>query len=62
MGRGDGLVVSALGFYSNNPSLNPAGYFDFLYEKTKINEKEARVGPSLKKCTYLYFDLSSWLQ
>ena len=46
MGRGGGLVVSALTFYSNNPSLNPAGYFDFQYEKTKINEKEARVGPS----------------
>ena len=25
-GRGGGLVVSALAFYSDDPSLNPAGY------------------------------------
>ena len=45
MGRGGGLVVSLLTFYSDNPSSNPAGYLNFLYEKTKIIEKEAGVGP-----------------
>ena len=45
MGRGGGLVVSILAFYSDNPSLNPASILIFLYKKTK---KEARVGPSLK--------------
>ena len=49
-GRGGGLVVSVPAFYSDDPSSNPAGYLiNFLYEKTKINEKEAGVGPSLKK-------------
>ena len=43
-------MVSIPAFYSDNPSSNPAGYLiNFLYEKTKINEKEAGVGPSLKK-------------
>ena len=46
-GRGGGLVVSVLAFYSDNPSLNLADCLNnFLYKKTKINEKEARVGPS----------------
>ena len=48
-GHGGGLVVSVLAFYSDNPSSNPAGYLNFLHKNTKINEKEARVGPSLKK-------------
>ena len=47
-GRGGGLVVRILAFYSDNPSSNAAGYLNFLYEKTKINEKEAGDGPSLK--------------
>ena len=42
-------MVSILAFYSDNLSLNPAGYLNFLYEKTKINKKEAGVGPYLKK-------------
>ena len=46
MGRSGGLVVNVLAFYSDNPSLNPLSYLNFLYEKTKINEKEAGVGPS----------------
>ena len=47
LGRGGGLVVSVPALYSDDPSSNPAGYLiDFLYEKTKINEKEAGVGPS----------------
>ena len=42
-------MVSVPAFYSDDPSSNPAGYLiNFLYEKTKINEKEAGVGP-LKK-------------
>ena len=44
--RGGGLVVSGLTFYTNNPSSNPAGHLNYLYEKTKMNEKEAGVGPS----------------
>ena len=47
-GSGGGLVVSILAFYSDNPSSNPDGYLIFLYQKTKINEKEAGVGPSVK--------------
>ena len=43
MAVGGGLVVSVLALYSGDPSSNPAGYFNFLYEKTKM------VGPSLKK-------------
>ena len=42
-------MVNVLAFYSDDPSSNPAGYLNFLYEKTKINDKEAGVGPSLKK-------------
>ena len=45
-GRGGGLVVSVLAFYFDDLSSNPAGYFNFLFEKTKINQKEANVGPS----------------
>ena len=39
MGRGGGLVVSILAFYSDNPSSIPAGYLNFLYEKTKMHKK-----------------------
>ena len=35
MGHGSGLVVSILAGYSDNPSSNPAGYLNFLYEKAK---------------------------
>ena len=45
-GRGGGLVVSILAFYSGDPSSNPAGYLNFSYKKTKINKKAAGVGPS----------------
>ena len=46
---GGGLLVSVPAFYSDDPSSNPAGYLiNFMYERTKINEKEAGVGPSLK--------------
>ena len=38
VGRGGGLVVSVLAFYSKDLSSNPAGYSHFLYEKRKINE------------------------
>ena len=45
---GGGLVVSIPAFYSDDPSSNPAGYLiNFLYERTKINEKEAGIGPFL---------------
>ena len=45
-------MVSVLAFYSNDPSSNPAGYLNYLYKKTKTNEKEAGVGPSLRKQNY----------
>ena len=53
MDRGGGLVVSIFAFYSDNPSSIPAGSLNFLYEKMKINYKEAGVGPSLKKVALL---------
>ena len=41
MGRCGGTVVSALAFYFDNPSSNPAGYIFYLLHngKTTINEK-----------------------
>ena len=48
-GRGGGQVVSVLAFYSNNPSSNPAEVYNFsvklFLKRTKINKKEAGVGP-----------------
>ena len=44
-GRGGGLVVSVLAFYSDYPSSNPTGYLNFRYKKMKMNEKEAGVAP-----------------
>ena len=45
-------MVSVPAFYSDHPSSNPAGYLiNFLCKKTKINEKEAGVGPYFKKET-----------
>ena len=38
------LRVSVLTFYSDDTSLNPAGYQKCQCEKTKIIEKEAGVG------------------
>ena len=53
MGCGGGQVVSVLAFYSDDPSLNPAEVYNFsvklLLKRTKINKKEAGVGPFLKK-------------
>ena len=64
MGCGGGLVVSVPAFYSNDPSSNPADYLlNFLYEKMKINEKEAGVGPSLKKYfahVHMYVNKNVW--
>ena len=52
-GRGGGQVVSVLAFYSDGPSSNPAEVYNFsvklLFKRTKINKKEAGVGPFLKK-------------
>ena len=48
VGRGVGLVVNILVFYSDDPSSNPAGCFNFQYKETKINKKEAEVGPFSK--------------
>ena len=49
VGWGGGLLVSVLALYSEDPSSYPAGYLNFLNEKTKINEKDSEIGPSLKK-------------
>ena len=48
--RGGGQVVSMLAFYSENPSSNPADAYSFFckilcLKRTKINQKEAAVGP-----------------
>ena len=52
-GRGGGQVVSVLAFYSDDPSLNPAEVYNFsvklLLKRTKINKKEAGVGPFFLK-------------
>ena len=49
MGCGGGQVVSVLAFYSDDPSSNPAEVYNFsvklLLKRTKINGKEAGVGP-----------------
>ena len=43
MGREDGIVVSVLTFNSNDPSLNPAESYNFIFimfmRRIKINEK-----------------------
>ena len=48
-------MVSALAFYYNHPSLNPAGYLNVLYKRAKINEKEAEDGPSVFSTNILAF-------
>ena len=42
-------MVSVLAFYSDDPSLIPAGYLNLLYVKMKINEKEAGLAHLLLK-------------
>ena len=46
-------MVSVLAFYSDDPSSNPAEVYNFsvklLLKRTKINKKEAGVGPFKKK-------------
>ena len=48
MGSGGGQVVSVPAFYSDDPSSNPT-FVKFVFEKNKNKQKEARVGPFLKK-------------
>ena len=38
MGRGGGLVVSALAFYSDDPSSNPAEAYSFFCKMFEMNE------------------------
>ena len=49
MGRSGGQVVSALSFYSGNPSSNPADAYSssltFVFEKNENKQKEAGVVP-----------------
>ena len=60
MGRGGGQVVSVLAFYSDDPSSNPAEVYNFsvklLLKRTKINKKEAGVGPFKKNVYYCGYD------
>ena len=46
-------MVSVLAFYSDDPSSNPDEVYNFsvkfLLKRTKINKKEAGVGPFKKK-------------
>ena len=49
--HGGGLVVSIFTFDSDDPSSNPSGFLNFLHDKTKISEKEARVLHIFKKTT-----------
>ena len=48
-GRGGGLVVSVLAFYSDDPSLIPAEVYNFfckiVVEKNENKQKEAGIGP-----------------
>ena len=55
LGRGGGLVVSALAYCSEDPSSNPADCWMFILQKDKNKWKKAGVGP-LKKL-YLSFQL-----
>ena len=52
MGRGGGLVVSVLAFFSDDPSLIPAEVYKFfckiVVEKTENKQKEAGIGPFFK--------------
>ena len=60
MGRGGGQVVSALAFYSDDPSSNPADAYRFsvqiVFEKNENKQKEAGVGPFLKKHGFMIFN------
>ena len=53
LGRGGGQEVSVLTFYSDDPSLNPAEAYcfsvQFVFEMNENKQKEAGVGPFLKK-------------
>ena len=53
MGRGGGQVVSALAFYSDDPSSNPADAYRFsvqiVFEKNENKQKKGRSWPFFKK-------------
>ena len=52
LGRGGGLVVSVLAFYSDDPSSIPAEVYNFfckiVVEKNENKQKEAGIGPFLR--------------
>ena len=52
-GRGGGLMVSVLAFYSHDPSSNPSGYLNFLYEKTKKSQGLAHLKKKLFKAIFV---------
>ena len=57
-GRGGGQVVSVLAFYSDDPSSNPAEASSFsvkfVFGKNENKQKEAGLGPFLKKNIYIF--------
>ena len=54
LGRDGGLVVSVLAFYSDDPSLIPAEFYNFsvklLLKRTKINKKRSGMAHLKKVC------------
>ena len=58
-------MVSVLAFYSDDPSLNPAEVYNFsvklLLKRTKINKKEAGVGPFFKEYYILMRFVNTWI-
>ena len=59
MGRGGGLVVSVLAFFSDDPSLIPAEVYKFfckiVVEKTENKQKEAGIGPFFKNINRVHW-------
>ena len=53
-------MVSILAFYSEDQSLNPAGYllFSTVIRKDKLNEKDARVGSVFLKKVIVHYSNS----
>ena len=49
LGRGGGLVVSVLAFYSDDPAEVYNFFCKIVVEKNKNKQKEAGVGPFFKK-------------
>ena len=61
--RGDGIVVSVLSFYSDNPSWNPAEVFSvkFAYKKECCPFKKYVVAAYIDAKLFMIFLASSYL-